>query len=75
MNRRTEAREALAKSLSAILDDRDFILGVICYLDNDAEIDLMADFIGSNEWNHPSDITLKALEIANDETRDRQFGL
>ena len=64
-NSLSEKEKELTKELIAVWKDKEFVLGVICTLENDDEVQAMIDFIRADEWESPSDITAEALFIAH----------
>lgn len=62
----SEKERILIKKLKSIWKDREFILGVICTLADDAEVQKMLDYIEAGEYEDPSDITVEALFIAKE---------
>lgn len=66
----SDDRKALANELAAVWKDRDFILGILCFLDNDEEVNQMRNFVLSKEWNEPYELTVKALMIDHNRKQD-----
>ena len=65
MNQLRRKQELLVRKLKTIWKDKEFILGIICTLQDDDEVQMIMDFIDENESCTPSDITTQALLIAN----------
>lgn len=70
INSLSEKEELLVRKLIRIWKDEEFILGIICTLENDEEVQIMLDYIDSEDEKTPSDLTTKALLIAHDRTKD-----
>lgn len=62
----TEKQNKLRSALYEIFDVKDFVMGIGCTLQGDDEVQRMIDFINSGEWDGPSDLTVKALLIAQE---------
>ena len=58
-----EKKEELITELRNIFDDYEFVLGTLCMLSNDADIDEVLSFIKDNDDIDSSDVTLYAIEI------------
>lgn len=63
-------KEKLKKRLYEILDDRDFVLGVVSPLDGESEMKQVLDYIEANEKVEPSQIILLAMSIDKDRGKD-----
>lgn len=64
-NSLSEKERELTKELISIWKDKEFVLGIICTLKSDAEVQNILDYIRAKEWETPSDITAEALIIAS----------
>ncbi len=64
-NRLTENEKILVRELIAVWKDIEFVLGVICTLRGDDEVQAMIDYIRDGDFDSPSDITTEALFLAN----------
>ena len=64
--------EILVRKLISVWKDKEFVLGIICTLENDEEVQEMIDYIDSDEEKTPSDLTAKALYIANDRKNKKE---
>ncbi|MGD6877844.1 hypothetical protein [Bacillus infantis] len=62
----SKKEEVLAKKLISVWKDKEFVLGIICTLKNDEEVQMMIDYIDSDGEKTPSELTTKALFIAKD---------
>lgn len=60
----SENEEILVRKLISVWKDEEFILGIICTLKNDEEVQEMIEYIDSDGEKTPSDITTKALFIS-----------
>ena len=67
-NSLSEKERELTKELISVWKDKEFVLGVICTLKGDDEVQTMLDYIRADEWETPSDITAEALFIASNRT-------
>lgn len=56
--------EILVRKLISVWKDEEFVLGIICTLKNDEEVQEMIEYIDSDEEKTPSDITTKALFVS-----------
>lgn len=65
LNSLSEKESELVQELFAVWKDKEFVLGVICTLKGDGEVQTMLDYIKAGNWSLPSDITTEALFIAN----------
>lgn len=63
-NNISEKEELLVRKLIHIWKDEEFVLGIICTLENDEEVQMMIDYIEKDGEKTPSDLTTKALLIA-----------
>lgn len=64
-NSLSEKEKVLVSELIAVWKDKDFVLGIICTLKGDDEVQAMIDYIRAGDFDSPSDITTEALFIAN----------
>lgn len=65
-----KTKEALIKKLYSIWDNRDFVAGVVSFLDEEFEMKQVLDHIEANEDVTPSDLLLIALSIDKDRGKD-----
>ncbi len=61
----TEKQRELKRSLYAIFDNEDFVVGIGSTLRGDDEVQEMLDFIDSGEWSHDYELLVKAIQIAS----------
>jgi hypothetical protein len=61
----SDKMKALINRLSSIRRDRDFVLALYCYMENDDDIDELNAFIDSNEWEHDYDLIIWAIRRWN----------
>lgn len=59
-----EKKRELIQKLRNIFDDNEFVLGVLCDLDSDNDIDTVLKYIEQNENASSEDIILLSLQIA-----------
>lgn len=52
INSLSEKEELLVRKLIRIWKDEEFILGIICTLENDEEVQIMLDYIDSEDEKH-----------------------
>lgn len=65
-----KTKEALIKKLYSIWDDREFVAGVVSFLDEEFEMKQVLDHIEANEDITPSELLLIALSIDKDRGKD-----
>lgn len=70
MSKLTTIEKELVKKLYTIWDDDEFVLGIICDLDDDYERKFVLDFIESTDDVTPEQIILLALNIKDAITED-----
>lgn len=70
MSKLTTIEKELVKKLYTIWDDDEFVLGIICDLDDDYERKFVLDFIESTDDVIPEQIILLALNIKDAITED-----
>jgi len=66
----TEKQQRLKKSLYEIFNNEDFVVGIGSTIRGDDEAQEMLDFIESNEWKDPYELTVKALLIDHNRKQD-----
>ncbi len=59
-----EKKRELIQKLRKIFDDKEFILGVLCDLESDNDIDTILKYIEQNKNAKSEDIILLSLQIA-----------
>lgn len=59
-----EKKKELIKALRKIFDDKEFVLGVLCDLASDEDIDIVLSYIKQHENVSAEDIILLSLNIA-----------
>lgn len=59
-----EKKRELIQKLRNIFDDNEFVLGVLCDLGSDNDIDTVLEYIEQNENAKSEDIILLSLQIA-----------
>ena len=59
-----ECKTELIEALRKIFDDKDFVLGVLCDLGSDNDIQTVLDYIDNHEDANSEDIILLSLRIA-----------
>lgn len=59
----TQIRKRLVAELRKIWNDKDFVRGIITYLETDEECEEMLSFISKNKDVTASELTLMALDI------------
>lgn len=62
----SEKEEILVKKLISVWKDKEFVSGIIFTLKNDKEVQEMIDFFDTEGKKTPSELTTKALLIANE---------
>lgn len=62
----SEKEEILVKKLISVWKDKEFVSGIIFTLENDQEVQEMIDFFDTGRKKTPSELTTKALLIANE---------
>ena len=70
MSKLTTIEKELVKKLYTIWDDDEFVLGIICDLDDDYERKFVLDFIKTTDDVTPEQIILLALNIKDAITED-----
>lgn len=61
----TEKQRELKRSIYAIFDNEDFVVGIGSTLRGDDEVQEMLDLIDSKMWSHDYDLFVRAIQIAN----------
>jgi hypothetical protein len=60
-----EKKQILVRELRKIFDDDEFILGTLCDLQSDEDIDTLLAYIRDNEGVASEDVILFSMEIAD----------
>ncbi len=61
----TELKKELIQELRKIFDDKEFVLGVLCDMRSDEDIETLLTYIKQNDNIETQDIILFAMNIAN----------
>lgn len=64
MKKLTNNQQLLTRKLIEVWKDKDFVKGIVFTLKGEDEVLEMLDFVESKNYERPSDITAKALYIA-----------
>ena len=64
----TKTEEQLIDKLLAIWNDTEFVVGILAYLENDEERQMMLDYIAENEKVSTEELVLLSLSIDKQRT-------